>query len=179
MSFIENFISEKKPIAKLLDGSCMIYAQGRFDAWCIYHVRSGVAHAIKDVEVFNVLHKYAQDVQRFVLYRDFLYVFDKVTNVLNYGLVENIKVIASRYSNPCEIEFLLIFLYAGMVAEENKKNAILKKFIKRLGVHQVLIEKLEPTVAANYSKGKRWQELKLECEMRGFYAYSHQVQLSA
>ncbi len=35
-------------------------------------------------------------------------------------------------------------LYAGMVAEENKENAVLKKRIKRLGMHQVLIDGLEP-----------------------------------
>jgi hypothetical protein len=102
-----------------------------------------------------------------------------VTNVLNYDVVENIKNVAKKYPNSGEVELILIFLYAGMVAEENKDKAILKKYIKRLGVHQVLIEKMPAEIAANYSRGKNWRELKLECEARGFYTYNTQTQLSA
>lgn len=46
-----------------------------------------------------------------------------------------------------------------MIAEENKLNAILKKRIKRLGMYQVLVQNYPPSVAANYSKGKKWREL--------------------
>ena len=56
-----------------------------------------------------------------------------------------------------------------MVAEENKRFARLKKYIKRLGVHQVLIEGHRASWAANYSRGKKWQELQQECDARGFY----------
>ncbi len=51
-----------------------------------------------------------------------------------------------------------------MVAEENKRNAVVKKYIKRLGVHQVLIEGVHLKIASVYSKGKKCLELKLECE---------------
>ena len=51
MSFNVNFIVKSKLIAKLSDHSYMVYAQGRFDAWCIYHVGNSVADAIKDVDV--------------------------------------------------------------------------------------------------------------------------------
>jgi hypothetical protein len=179
MSFNVNFIVKSKLIAKLSDHSYMVYAQGRFDAWCIYHVSNSVADAIKDVDVFTLLRKYTDCSQRFILYKDFLYIFDKVTNVLNYDVVEDIKGVAKKYPNYSEVEFILIFLYAGMVAEENKDKAILKKYIKRLGVHQVLIERMSAAIAANYSRGKNWREQKLECEVRGFYTYHTQTQLSA
>lgn len=179
MSFNVNFIGKSKLVAKLSDQSSMVYAQGRFDAWCIYHVNNSLADVIKDVDVFTILRKYTDSCQRFKLYKDFLYIFDKVTNVLNYDVVEKIKFVAKKYPNCDEVEFIFIFLYAGMVAEENKDKAILKKYIKRLGVHQVLIEGMPAAVAANYSKGKNWRELKLECEARGFYTYNNQTQLSA
>jgi hypothetical protein len=41
-----------------------------------------------------------------------------------------------------------------MVAEKNKDKAIFKKYIKRLFVHQVLIEKIPAEIAANYSRRK-------------------------
>jgi hypothetical protein len=59
-------------------------------------------------------------------------------------------------------------LYAGMVAEENKEHALLKKRIKRLGMHQVLLENMEPEKAALFSKGKKWTELDKLMKEKGF-----------
>ena len=64
-------------------------------------------------------------------------------------------------------KYFTIF-YAGMIAEENKKHAILKKRIKRLGLHQILIEDADPKYAATFSEGKKWRELDVECTNRGF-----------
>ncbi len=55
-----------------------------------------------------------------------------------------------------------------MIEEENKQFAILKKRIKRLGMHQILIDNLDPEVAANFSKGKKWRELDNLMKLRGF-----------
>jgi hypothetical protein len=55
-----------------------------------------------------------------------------------------------------------------MIAEENKENAILGKRIKRLGMHQVLIENMKPEEAAVFSKGKKWKELHRLMKKRGF-----------
>ena len=173
-----NFLANARPVAHLRDGSKVVFSQGKFDAWCIYHVQGSVAHAIRDVEIFQLMGKYT-DQKRFMLYKDFLTIFEQVINVINDDVVAKITATSIGYPEPGEVEFILIFLYAGMVAEENKDKAILKKYIKRLGVHQVLIEKMPAEIAANYSRGKDWRELKLECEARGFYTYNNQTQLSA
>ncbi|MDY0143845.1 MAG: hypothetical protein RBR97_18320 [Bacteroidales bacterium] len=55
-----------------------------------------------------------------------------------------------------------------MVAEENKEFAILKKRVKRLGMHQLLIEREKPDYAASYSKGKKWRELDIIMSGFGF-----------
>jgi hypothetical protein len=173
-----NFLTNTRLITQLIDGSKVVFSQGKFDGWCIYHVQGQIGHAVRDVEVFQLIGKYT-DQKRFRLYKDFLTIFERVTNVLNYDVVDKITVISMGYPEPGEVEFIFVFLYAGMVAEENKAKAILKKYIKRLGVHQVLIERMPPEIAANYSRGKNWRELKLECEARGFYTYINQTQLSA
>jgi hypothetical protein len=59
-------------------------------------------------------------------------------------------------------------LYAGMVAEEKKEHKVLGKKIKRLGIYQVLIDREEPAFAANFSRGMKAAQLKVECEKRGF-----------
>ena len=175
----DSFLSNTRLIAVLRDGSSMVFAKGRFDTWCIYHVRGKTAKAIKDVDVFALLARYTSTPERFTMYKDFLYVFDMVTKVINYDLVNRLKISSNKYKNSTEAEYIMIFLYAGMIAEENKQNAILKKFIKRLGVHQVLIEKLDPVLAASYSKGKKWHELRQECQARGFYLKQVVLKLSA
>ena len=55
-----------------------------------------------------------------------------------------------------------------MVAEENYHGTKLGKRLKRLGIHQILIEGMEVHVAAHWSRGKPWREIAEECERRGF-----------
>lgn len=181
MAFVvtQRFAEQSSEIAILLDGTQLVFSQGKFDCWCIYHIRNGFAHALRDEEVFSLMQKYTGSIQRFRLYKDFLIVFNLVTNNIKCGVVNNITNIAMHYETPHEVQFILMFLYAGMVAEENKDKAILKKYIKRLGVHQVLVEPMSPYMAANYSRRKKCQELRLECEARGFYSQDITLKLSA
>jgi hypothetical protein len=171
MTFVatKHSTQQSSEIATLLDGSQLVFSQGRFDNWCIYHIRNGLRHAIRDEEVFSLMQKYTGSIQRFSLYRDFLAVFNRVGSSVNGAVIEHITRMAMQYENAREVQFILTFLYAGMVAEENKDKAMLKKYMKRLGVHQVLVEMMPPKMAANYSRQKKWQELKLECDARGFY----------
>lgn len=181
MAFVvtQHFAEQSSEIATLFDGTKLVFSQGKFDSWCIYHIRNGFAHALRDEEVFSLMQKYTGSMQRFWLYKDFLTVFNLVTKDINCVVVNNIANIAMQYETPREVQFILMFLYAGMVAEENKDRAILKKYIKRLGVHQVLVELMPPKMAANYSRRKKWQELQLECEVRGFYSQDITLKLSA
>lgn len=165
----KNFTQQSTEIATLLDGSQLVFSQGRFDNWCIYHIHNGFRHAIRDEEVFSLMQKYTGSIQRFSLYRDFLAVFNRVGSNVNAAVINHITRMALQYENAQEVQFILTFLYAGMIAEENKDKAILKKYMKRLGVHQVLVEMMPPKMAANYSRRKKWQELRLECDARGFY----------
>ena len=169
MADYNNSLTHVRHIATLFDGSKLIFAQGKFDEWCIYHVSGVRKHAIKDSEIFSILERYASSNERFRLNTDFLYIFHNVTKCVKYDVVHKVKKIAKAYTKPHEVEYMLTFLYAGMVAEENKRFARLKKYIKRLGVHQVLIEGHRASWAANYSRGKKWQELQQECDARGFY----------
>jgi hypothetical protein len=73
------------------------------------------------------------------------------------------------YSNHVEeADIWFTVIYAGMIAEENKANAVLKKRIKRLGMYQLMIQNINPEVAANFSKGKNWRELDVLMKQYGF-----------
>ena len=59
-------------------------------------------------------------------------------------------------------------IYLGMVAEENKAGAVLKKRIKRLGMYQILFDNMSAYEAANFSRGKKVAELDPLCSSKGF-----------
>jgi hypothetical protein len=67
-----------------------------------------------------------------------------------------------------EIDILLTILYGGMVAEMNKRSTKLKKRVKRLGIHQLLLEDYSPEDAGSFSRGKGWEIIDMECCIRGF-----------
>lgn len=102
------------------------------------------------------------------VYEDFKSLYSSTTKEVDANVFETIKEISGKYPNPDEAEAVFSVLYMTMLAEENKQGAILRKRIKRLGVHQVLVEGMSPKIAANYSRGKTSLELAKECWSRGF-----------
>lgn len=169
MSFGVNnlFIQNSTLIATIGTGQ-LVFSKGRFDNWCIYHMQNNTAHAIKDIEVFQKISCIAKTQLKYVFYRDFCCIFDETTRVLDEDVIQKISAISNKYPDVEETKYIFLFLYAGMVAEENKHFAKIKKYMKRLGVHQVLVEGMMPENAANYSRGKSWEFIYAECEVRGF-----------
>lgn len=157
-------------IKEFADGTMLEYDEGRFDGWCIYHVRPGESRkAIIDLEIFSDLDHLGQRIGSIQLYRDFLSVYQQTTATIEAVVLNLITELARKHlDNQNLCDFLLTALYAGMVAEENKDGAILRKRIKRLGVHQLLVEERPAAYAANFSRGKSWKEIVIECEVRGF-----------
>jgi hypothetical protein len=158
-----------KIITKFDDNSHLEYAQGSFDNWCIYYVGINYRFAIKDLDTFIQLRKCTLFVPAKLLYQDFVGIYCKTTSSFESEILDQIKLVSKSYPNcSASLEYILSFLYAAMVAEENKHRAILKKRIKRLAIHQLLIENLSPEVTANFSRGKKWRWLDQECKRRGF-----------
>ncbi len=160
----------RRLIKRFTDGRVLEFGQGKFDEWCIFLTRPGQEpYAPSDREYFADLRHLAARQGHFKVYDDFVQVFERTGPDLSEVTVHHIGVLSAGYRrDAAEAEFLLCLLYAGMVAEENRAQAKLKKRIKRLGVHQVLIEGLPPELAADFSKGERWEELDQECQRRGF-----------
>lgn len=160
----------RRLIQRLADGSVLEFGQGKFDDWCVFLTRPGEpAYAPADREYFAELRYLASRQGNRKVYDDFVQVFDRTGPDLDERVLRLIASLAAGYRRDAALaERLLGILHAGMIAEENKANAKLGKRIKRLGVHQVLIEGVPPEIAAEFSKGRPWQELDVECQRRGF-----------
>ena len=166
--------SPPNPINRLIktfsDGSRLEYDRGSFDEWCIYLTRPHRKRvAPKDIQYFKRFQQLALKHTATRIYADFIKIYEQTTARLDQKILRAITRLSSEYgADALVMELLFTIVYAGMVAEENKSKAILKKRIKRLGMHQVLIEQATPTFAANFSKGQPWQVLDRECRKRGF-----------
>ena len=151
------------------DGSIIEFDIGIFDSWCVYLTEGESRTPPKDVDYFGDLKTLSNKHGADKIYCDFVTIFDATTKFIDQDLLATITILSKEYDNDdLRIDRLFTIIYAGMIAEENKQHAILKKRIKRLGVHQVLIEDVAPEYAATFSKGKRWRELDAECASRGF-----------
>ena len=152
------------------NGGTIEFDTGSFDEWCVFITRpGGDRFAPTDVQYFSRLKKLARKHDPEKIYDDFVVIFNRTSSEINPDVFLLIRQM-SRFYEPDSLEMEIWFnvLYAGMVAEENKENAILKKRIKRLGMHQVLIDGLEPEVAAGFSKGIQWKELDRLMKAKGF-----------
>jgi hypothetical protein len=120
-------------------------------------------------EYFSKLNQLGNKHGHEKIYLDFVKFYTPTNKNIDSVVLELITTITNPYGEDTEeMDTWFSVIYAGMVAEENKTNAILKKRIKRLGMHQVLIERLDPNYAANYSRGKKWRDLDIIMKDRGF-----------
>lgn len=158
-------------IKRLQHHRAVIFDTGKFDDWCVYVVeRNGYKKAPHDETYFsdlcNIKSKYAGH----KVYDDFVRIYERTTGKIDPAVLSLIDELVTSYLQEDRIlvEQWFTVIYAGMIAEENKVNAVLKKRIKRLGMHQVLILDIPAVEAARFSKGKKWNELDAIMKPLGF-----------
>ena len=144
------------------------FTTGRFDDWAVYVEIADWPKWPKDEWYFTKLKRFALFLGEQKVLDDFKKIYDMTTSAVDENVLKEIKAIAKGYPTPWEAAGIFGILYGGMIAEENKENAVLKKRMKMLGVHQILIEGFTARDAAEFSKGKNWKELVMECHSRGF-----------
>lgn len=152
------------------NGGFIEFDSGCFDGWCVYVTTPGNARfAPTDVQYFTRLKELSEKFGPQKIYDDFVVIYNRTSKIVDFKVFELITGLSRFYDGDAiEMELWLNVIYAGMIAEENKENAILKKRIKRLGIHQVLIDEMPPEKAAVFSKGKKWKELDEIMKSKGF-----------
>ncbi len=158
-------------IKNLKNNRKVIFGKGRFDDWCVYIVEAdGFIKAPLDVTYFSELNTISQKYLNHKIYNDFVQIYNRTDKSVNQEVLMLIESIASTYNDEDKekIEQWFTVLYAGMIAEENKANAILKKRVKRLGMYQVLMQNIPAIEAAKFSFGKKWRDLDQLMSSFGF-----------
>ena len=158
-------------VKNLQNNRCVVFDTGKFDNWCVYVVenngfRISPLDKIYFKELCNISKKYPAN----KVYSDFISIYNNTTKDIDTKALILIDEIVETYKNEDKIlvEQWFTVVYAGMIAEENKKNAILKKRVKRLGMYQVLVLAYPADEAAKFSYGKKWKELDAIMKKYGF-----------
>jgi hypothetical protein len=172
---VEEEVTLKRNITIIENGKQVYFSRGKFDAYCVFI--DGTPFVDKNLFLF---FKSLNNNDK--VYTDFVGIY----NLTNKDFDENVtymikEEISSSYPDnvKLDVEESFVLIYYGMIAEENKDRAPLGKRIKRLGMHQVLKENMNPAIAANFSKRKGAFRLKehqsrdestldAECLSRGF-----------
>lgn len=157
-------------IGVIPNGDVIFYDRGRFDDWCVYLRQAGKgAFAPRDEWYFSELQRLGVAYSHAAIYEDFVKIYDFTRKSIDDRVVAGIIRLTRKYDHAAdEIASIQTVIYAGMVAEERKENTKLGKRVKRLGMHQALVEAMDAKAAANFSRGKRWTEIADECLKRGF-----------
>lgn len=156
---------------KLKDGTLIEYYRGGFDDWCVFVTEPDESkYAPKDIDYFEKLLDFSEKYGVDKVYQDFVKIYNITTSDIDVNIDNIIDSIAIEYDadDVQEMQKLLTILYMTMVAEENKKNAILKKRIKRLGVHELLINNKDIRYCVNFMKGEDYFTIAKWCKNYGF-----------
>jgi hypothetical protein len=158
-------------VKRLRNKKQVIFDKGKFDEWCVYIIEcNGEKSAPHDVTYFTYLLEISKYYPKNKVYHDFVSIYSVTSKTVDEAVLTLIDSIIGTYTAEHQIltEQWLAVIYAGMIAEENKANAILKKRVKRLGVHQVLVLGMPPSEAAKFSNGKKWRDLDAIMKSNGF-----------
>ncbi len=149
----------------------VLFDTGKFDEWCVYIVESdGTKKAPFDVTYFTDLHNISHHYPDGKVYQDFVAIYNLTSRTVNPQILTLIDKIVFTYNIEHQViaEQWFAVIYAAMIAEENKAKAVLKKRVKRLGMHQVLILGMPANEAAIFSYGKKWRDLDTIMRSYGF-----------
>lgn len=152
------------------DGNLIEFDKGKIDDWCVYVTKNRESRfAPADILYFSELIQLGEKHGHRRIYDDFVKIYNSTNSKIDEKTLSQITDIAFGYGDDkTTIDIWFTVIYAAMIAEENKKFAILKKRVKRLGMYQLLIENKTPEYAANFSKGKTWRELDQIMKKFGF-----------
>ena len=150
-----------KKIVAFEDGTFLAFTTGSFDDFRVSFFDNNEVYLFSptDIQLFNYFLslKNNEKVWEIAL---------KIANQIN-STIEYSEVIIYTLSNDINEKKYFSALAAAMIAEERKKGTILKKRIKLLGLHQVLLQGITPQIAANWSKHKPWRIIDQECKKFG------------
>lgn len=141
-------------VKSFADNTAVYYMAGKFDKWCVYYHTANSWIPLRDGFYFSNLAHLAKTYGTDKVYNDFAILLNATDHISlpDSGLLMWLTNQSKCYGQDALMfEKTMTILYATMIAEENKKFAVLGKFIKALGVYELLyMNKSVPEVVQSY-----------------------------
>ncbi|MCQ2375608.1 MAG: hypothetical protein MJ069_06905 [Salinivirgaceae bacterium] len=103
------------------------------------------------------------------LYDTFVTIYDRLSTRIDEDVLRYIYMESLQYpKHQMEFDMLMTIFYASMVADEDHPSAMMKKRIKRLSVHQLLIENANCVDIDRFNSSHNWAEIEEMCSNLGF-----------
>lgn len=165
---------EIRNMTRMSFGQSIMFSTGKFDAYCAwtrYDSPDGRVFYSKplDTYYFEIARQLGQRYGNRYIYDTIKRMYDMVvirptdeerSSPVEQSVLCNIYQTALTFGQDSGwVQNMLLHLYYGMVAEENKINVRLGKSIKLLGIHDILINGMDVATAANQMRGRPWGEI--------------------
>ena len=153
------------------DDVSIYFGEGRFDKYCVYvNDKNRFRYAMTDDEYFEWILNLSKRYGVSQVWDDFCSVYDIISMDANVkpDVNEAMLTVADidMHYNEETVKWWLVF-YMTMVAECKKRNAILKKRIKKLGVYNLFFDGYDIPYVITYMRGMHWKELDKLMKERG------------
>lgn len=142
------------------NGAEIGFTRGKFDDWCVHYFDGEKVKYMLDKEYFKTM----QDISKVYpsVWDDFCIVYNLTEKTPDEKVFEIINILSQKYGKyQKQFEREMGVIYMGMIAEENKENAILGKKVKYIGMYQTLKLKWDVEKSANFSKGVKYSSLSV------------------
>ncbi|MDA9165923.1 hypothetical protein N9O16_00355 [Candidatus Poseidoniaceae archaeon] len=151
------------------DGKSIGFGRGKIDDYCVFIKDNDGFRAPLDTEYFQFIYDLATEYGTLSVYDSFKKLYLIAEKKLHPKANEIIDMASARFPERyLQSQLYFSVLYMAMVAEQNYPSTKLGKRLKRLGIYQLLFEEMSVQEAANWSRGKPWRVISVECEKRGF-----------
>ena len=142
------------------DGAEIGFTRGRFDDWCVYFHDGEHDKYMLDKEYFKTMQVISEKYP--TVWDDFCVVYNLTEKAPDERIFNVINLLSKKYGEYQEqFEKERGVIYMGMIAEENKENAILGKKVKYIGMYQTLKLGWDVEKSANFSKGVKYTSLSV------------------
>ena len=154
----------------------IFFGKGRIDdwgAWMAVPTQEGYYCALpSDKYYFGIVDSMVKIYGQYPVFLDFVRIFVLAGKTIDPKVVNEIRQMATRYSdNENWALNMMLHVYYGMVAEENKENTKIGKQIKMLGLYDIIFNGKSVEDAACCNIGRDWGSIKAEADFYHLYRF--------
>lgn len=170
-----NTVINARDFSLMMSGHVIFFGRGSFDDYCAYvagfYNGQWVCAMPRDSYYFSLVRSFAEKYGNRYVYDDIKHIYEITGNTIEQSVLAEIYKLSRYYENGDLWYDMMLHIYYGMVAEENKANAVVGKAMKMDGLYDLLIENKDMDYSCNRNCRRSASDIVKECRERHIYRY--------